>query len=270
MLHWPVGPIYIPAVPQPFGSLREQFISFFPSPGNIWNCRCLFAIRAPWCVVGQAQPFRFALLHWLWHPWHWSFKPGILSIWMSFHIHQSGSQRHHFLPSDAKTPCFAPRVVSLMSVVREVLNVSGDWTACSAKSLQAASFFGIIYYNRYICCFFLGKAFLWFIILTLMFPSYSLTNRLPMWHNIRSFSEVQMVKLSHKRQRLAFVLEKKKKSCYLPEKYIYQARLTESICMKSAWFYPIFLDFCFGVASWAELLLRPTCGCPNLTLPPKF
>lgn len=95
-----------------------------------------------------------------------------------------------------------------------------------------------------------------------MFPSYSLTNRLPMWHNIRSFSEVQMVKLSHKRQRLAFVLEKKK-SCYLPEKYIYQARLTESICMKSAWFYPIFLDFCFGVASRAELLLRPTCGYPK-------
>lgn len=94
-----------------------------------------------------------------------------------------------------------------------------------------------------------------------MFPSYSLTNHLPMWHNIRCFSEVQMVKLSHKRQRLAFVLGKKKKkekSCYLPEKYIYPARLTESIWVKSSWFYP----FSYICALELLLLLRPTCDCP--------
>lgn len=47
--------------------------------------------------------------------------------------------------------------------------------------------------------FSLCRAFLWFIILIVMFPSHRLANRLPMWHNIKCFSQVQMVKLSHKR-----------------------------------------------------------------------
>lgn len=88
-----------------------------------------------------------------------------------------------------------------------------------------------------------------------------------MWHNIKCFSEVQMVKLSHKRKWLAFVLKKEKKKAVMSQKNIFTGSPDWIHLCEIQLVLPIFLDFCFGVASQAELPLRPTCGCPNLTLP---
>lgn len=72
LLCWPVKPIYIPAVPQPSGFLREQLIGVFfsLSPGNILSCRCLFCHHGPLICCRANSTTQVGLLH-------WSFKPGL-------------------------------------------------------------------------------------------------------------------------------------------------------------------------------------------------
>lgn len=149
LLCWPVKPIYIPAVPQPSGFLREQLIGFFflsLSPGNILSCRCLFCHQGPLICCRANSTTQVGLLHWLstlatdllnlaWDFVPLNVIPHPLLLFSKASFHSKWHQNSLFcLQSGEFDEC-------LSQIMKEVLNVSGDWTACSANSLQAASFF---------------------------------------------------------------------------------------------------------------------------------
>lgn len=138
---------------------------------------------------------------------HRSFKPGFwfLHHWGSSGLVLTAVTSFWSPPALIILGCFASRAANLMSVGSRSLRKRWTPAVTERPAQQKPSRLPPFLVLSIVILFSLRRAFLWFIILIVMFPSYSLTNHSPMWRGIKCFSEVQMVKLSHKRQRLAFV-----------------------------------------------------------------
>lgn len=172
--------------------------------GNILNCSCPFITALSWCPMIWSEPHR----------------------WLSVFKFPSSTGRPclDFLTcpcflSHCMPPSLAPEAISslqrtLWHIVSGQLAFWAHFRMCVGScSLRKRRMHGVTkqpaqqepsklppFLALFLAILFsLCRAFLWFIILIVMFSSHRLANRLPMWHDIKCFSQDQMVKLSHKR-----------------------------------------------------------------------
>lgn len=227
---------------------------------------CLVSV--PPCLLPDSWDVQVALLipHLQLPIQHGKPVPPLIYTWFlisaPLRVIRSGPHSRHFLLKSTSTRYFGLFCLPSsefderwLPVIAEALNASSHWTACSAKALQTASFFGIIYCNL----IFFTQSF------SLIHNSYCNVPLLQFNKSLARVARYQMFFWSPDGQalpqktKIGFCL---KKAVISRKKYIYQACLAESICVKSILRSIIFFNlsvsliFCLWVGSEAGRLLR--------------